>query len=356
MPRTLTRTASWSSYRARLAAVLALAFAACASAQIGADPDTLAGQASLEVERQDDGTFRTQAGIDVEPLVRNGALYAVRMRSGSFDVEAAHEFAALVGAATGFGESIEQAVLDFLDGALPELAGSGPSVVGIERFRLTLDVTAGEEPFEATFALALAEVSEDAFPPSRHTKGPDDAAIVIREFSDFQCPACRRFVAEVLPMLEASLLPRGDVRIEFHHFPLIGSFANSFRAAEVAECVVDANPDDDQAFWSYHDEIYERQPQWAPLADPDDTFLAIADEVGLETAGVETCLADGRHVQTVQDAYQAAAALQLRGTPSVFVGGFQVDNFVDLSAYHRAIGYLEAFGMADAHEDSPGAD
>lgn len=330
--------------RRTLLCAACLALVPAALAQIGGDPDTLSDLAGLETEALEAGTFRTPAGLVVEPVPRNGALYAVRMQSEAFDDAAALEVAALVGAATGFGAGIEQPVLDFLAQAVPELAGEGPSVVGIERFRLTLDVNGADAPFDVTFALALAELPEEAFPETRHAKGPADAPIVIREFSDFSCPACRRFVLDVLPRLEATLLPRGDVRIEYHHFPLIGSFPHSLRAAEVAECVTDANPEDDDAFWRYHDALFERQAEWSRIADADAVLLAIAEDVGVSLEGVDACLAEERHVGALEGAYQQALSLQLRGTPSVFVGGYRLENFGDLGAYHQAIAYIEAFG------------
>jgi protein-disulfide isomerase len=329
-----------------LALALLLAFAGASLAQIGADPATLVERASLEGAPLDDGLFRTDSGLVVEPVVRNGALYAVRGQSDDFGDAGILELARIVGAATGFGAGIEQPVVDFMAESLARLAGIGPSVVGVERFRLTLEVEGGEgdAPYGLTFALALAEVREEAFPEARHVKGPADAPIVIRDFSDLSCPACRRFVLDVMPVLESTLLARGDVRIEFHHFPLIGSFPNSFRAAEMTECVADANPADPVAFWTYHDELYARQGDWSRLSAPEPLLLQIAQDVGLSTEGVGDCIAEGRHVDTVQAGYDAASALQLRGTPSIFVGGFQVENWVDLGAYREAIGYIETFG------------
>lgn len=328
-----------------LVLALVLALAGAALAQIGDDPATLIERSAVEGEPLDDGLFRTDAGLVVEKVVRNGALYAVRGQSADFDDAGILDLARIVGAATGFGTDIEQPVIDFMAESLPRLAGIGPSVVGVERFRLTLEVEGGENdsPYELTFALALAEVLEDAFPTARHIKGPADAPIVIRDFSDLSCPACRRFVLEVMPLLEATLLARGDVRIEFHHFPLVGSFPNSFRAAELTECVADANPDDEAAFWSYHDELYERQAEWSRASAPEPLLLAIATDLGLSTAGVETCIAEGRHVDTVQAGYDAAMTLQLRGTPTIFVNGYRVENWVDLGAYQQAIRYIETF-------------
>ena len=330
-----------------LASAAVLLLAPAGHAQIGGDPDALPELAGLQVEPLPENTFRTEAGLVVEAVPRGGALYEVRGRSEAFEEPQALELAALVAAATGFGADIEEPVLEFLQRAVPELAGAGPSAVGIDHFRLTLEVSGEAAPFELSFALSLAEVPPAAFPEARHAKGPADAPIVVREFSDFQCPACRRFNLEVMPQLEAALLSRGDVRIEYHHFPLMGSFPNSFRAAEAAECVADANDADDGAFWTYQRALYVEQPEWGRLGDPDERFVQIAAQEGLEVDDVARCLAEGRHEQSVLEAYQAAMALQLRGTPSIFVGGFQIQNFGDLNAYQRAIGYLEAFGAVE---------
>jgi protein-disulfide isomerase len=328
-----------------LATAAALLLASAARAQIGGDPDALAELAGLQVEPSAEASFRTEAGLVVDLVTRNGALSEVRGHAASWDAPQALEVAALVGAATGFGPGVEAPVLDFLERAVPEIAGAGPTAVGIDHFQLTLDVVGDAAPFAVSFALSLAEVPTEAFPETRHGKGPADAPIVMREFSDFQCPACRRFALDVKPQLESALLARGDVRIEFHHFPLIGSFPNSFRAAEASECVTDANPGDAEAFWSYARELFQHQPDWGRLADPDARFVQIAVEAGMNVDGVAACLADGAHEETVLEAYRAAVALQLRGTPSVFMGGIRLQNFVDPNAYQQAIGYLEAFGV-----------
>jgi protein-disulfide isomerase len=335
-----------------LLATLLLAITGTARAQIGSDPERLAALAGLDHEPLHDGSFVTAAGLVVEPVVRNAALYAVRGRGEPLDAAAVRELAALVGAATGFGAGIEPSVIEFLEGAVPELAGQGPAVVGIERFRLTLDVSGSAAPFDVAFGIALAELPEEAFPAARHAKGPADAAIVVREFSDFQCPACRRFNAEVMPRLEATVLDREDVRIEYHHFPLVMSHANAFRAAEAAECVTDVNADDPDAFWTYHDALYARQPEWAGVSQPDTLFVALAADAQLTSEGVAACLAEGRHRQTVEEAYGAALALQLRGTPTIFVGGYRLENFADVGAYQQAIAYLEAFGPAESDPDA----
>ena len=200
-------------------------------------------------------------------------------------------------------------------------------------------------PFDVTWSLALAEVDEGTFPAARHAKGPADARYVIREFSDLQCPFCARYATDMLPALEAELLARGDVRFEYHHFPLVSIHANAFRAAEASECVVDANPDDADAFWTYTDALFERMQAWGALGDPDAYFANLTGQVGLSSDGMAACLAAGTHTATVGAATDAALALGLSGTPTVFVGPYRLQDF------NRVQGYLDAFDLIDAFAD-----
>ena len=205
---------------------------------------------------------------------------------------------------------------------------------------------------QATFSLALQEVPTDLFPVGTHTLGPSDARYVIREFSDFQCPFCAQYATQTLPSLKETLLSRGDVRFEYHDFPLQSIHANAVPAAEAAECVTAANTPD--AFWTYHDALFERQQAWSGLSDPTAYFVRLAQDVGLETDGLEACIQNRTYASEVEAAYDAAVSLGLRGTPSVFVNGFRVENFNDPASYARAFSLVDAFSGEDAGEGVSG--
>ena len=251
----------------------------------------------------------------------------------------------MIAVATGYGDGIEGPVRGFFEQNLAGLAGMGPRTIRVEAYLLELDVRGAAAPFEVAWNLSLAEVEEGAFPEARHAKGPADARYVIREFSDLQCPFCARYAADMLPVLEAELLARGDVRFEYHHFPLVSIHANAFRAAEASECVVDANSDDAEAFWTYTDALFERMQAWGALGDPDAYFANLAGQIGLSGEGMAACLAAGTHTAAVGAATDAALALGLSGTPTVFVGPYRLQDF------NRVQGYLDAFGLIDAFAD-----
>lgn len=81
-------------------------------------------------------------------------------------------------------------------------------------------------------------------------KGGDSARVKIVEFSDFECPFCKR----VVPTMEALTEKYGDdISLEYRHFPLSGH-ANAQKAAEASECAGEQNK-----FWEMHDMIFEVQ-------------------------------------------------------------------------------------------------
>ena len=311
-----------------------------AHAQIGEPSAALLEQLSSYDLSETETGFTVGDGFTVTTETRNDLLASVT-GEGTLD-EANQTFSAdLIGAATGYGTEISEPVKEFFSAQLGELAGQGPVNLAVQQYVLGLEVTGEEAPYEVSYTLSLQELPEDAFPTTAHTLGPDDATYVIREFSDFQCPFCARFVEGAFPVIEEELLARGDVRFEFHHFPLQSIHANAFPAAEASECVTAAN--DPEAFWTYHDALFERQQAWSNLGDPNSYFVRLAEDIGLETEGVETCLAERTYADEITAAYQAAGSLGLSGTPSVFLNGYKVGDFTSLESYLDLMSLSDAF-------------
>ena len=313
-----------------------------AAAQIGAPPaQLLTALEGLNPTETAQG-YRA-GGVQFALENRGEALYRVSGEA-TLDSQGQRALAQLVGAATGYGAGIAEPLAEFLGSRTAELAGRGEIPLAAQEFVLMLSVTGDAAPYHARFGLELLSVPEEAFPPSRHTLGPPGAEIVIREFSDFQCPFCAQYAERILPELKETLLARGDVRFEYHHLPLTSIHANALLAAEAAECVTAVNTP--AAFWTYHDALFARQQAWAGLGDAQPYFVRLAREVGLSNDGVAACLEEGRYTREVQEAFRVATQeLGLNSTPSVFVGGYRVPTAAagTLAGYEQAITRLEAF-------------
>jgi protein-disulfide isomerase len=272
---------------------------------------------------------------------RNGVIYKITGQ-GLLDDNTTSFASDLIATGTGYGENIAAPVKQFLSERIGELADKGDTPLAVEQYILNVNVT-GSKPYKLVMSLALAEVPTEAFPVSRYYLGAADAKYIIREFSDFQCPYCARFVEGPFNDIKDQLLSRGDVRFEYHHFPLVSIHPNAQPAAEAMECVVAANNPD--AFWTYHDALFARQGAWQALPDASSYFLRLAQDTNLNTEGIEDCIKNRTYAQDVVTAYETGVKLGIGGTPTVFVNGYKVGDFTQVSSYLGLIDLIEKFNQ-----------
>jgi len=147
-------------------------------------------------------------------------------------------------------------------------------------------------------------------------RGDRNAKISIIEFSDTECPFCKRFHPTMQQVVKEYA---GEVNWVYRHFPL-ASHPKAPKEAEATECAGELGGND--AFWSYIDRLFEITPSNNNL---DLALLPqIAEDVGLNRQRFEECLNSGRYAQKVQDHYNQAVAAGGRGTPySIIVAGDQ---------------------------------
>jgi protein-disulfide isomerase len=157
-----------------------------------------------------------------------------------------------------------------------------------------------------------------------HVRGPQDARVVIVEFSDFQCPFCKTVVPTVKQVLERY---PGQVKWVFRDFPIPGLHPEAARAHEAARCAGDQGK-----FWEYHDVLFERSPRHAPAQ-----LKAYATELGLDGAAFGRCLDTGQHQQAVAADMEEGARLGVTGTPTFFVNGRMLVGAQPAPAFHRLI-------------------
>ncbi len=160
---------------------------------------------------------------------------------------------------------------------------------------------------------------------ARSGRGPEDAAVTIVEFSDFQCPYCARFQEETLPQI---LSEYGDqVRFVYRDFPLTSLHANALKAAEASECA-----DDQGKYWEYHDLLFQNQ-----TALDDESLKGYAASLELDAATFDDCLASGKYTQEVAKDLQDGTEAGVQGTPSFFVNGMPIRGAQPYQAFQAAI-------------------
>ena len=142
--------------------------------------------------------------------------------------------------------------------------------------------------------------------------GPADATVVVREFADYQCPACARF-SEASQRLKEEYVDAGKVRFVYFDLPL-RQHANAVPAAMAARCAGDQGE-----YWAMHDELYSKQSAWSNASDPASVFNQYAGRLGLNERRFSRCMSSELHREAVEDSLQVAIQLRVVSTPTVLV-------------------------------------
>lgn len=166
----------------------------------------------------------------------------------------------------------------------------------------TAQAPAGQEQ-----AVQRYEVPEDDDP----SIGPQDAPITIIEFSDYECPYCKRWYNEVYLRLREEYAD--EIRVVFRDFPLYSIHPNAEPAAVAANCA-----DQQGVYWEYHDLLFAGEQL------DEKTYLQYAEELGLNLDEFKACLDSEEQVNEIRGDYEYASGLGVRSTPTFFLNGLPI--------------------------------
>lgn len=143
-----------------------------------------------------------------------------------------------------------------------------------------------------------------------HIRGNPEAQVKIVEYSDLECPFCKRFHATMNQMIE-EYGKSSKVAWVYRHFPLDALHSKARKEAEATECANELGGG--TAFWSYTDRLFEVTPSnnGLDLAQ----LPIIAQNVGLDRAAFTACLDSGKFADYVASDLKDAQAAGGSGTP-----------------------------------------
>lgn len=149
-----------------------------------------------------------------------------------------------------------------------------------------------------------------------HIRGNSDAPVKIVEYSDTECPFCKRFHSTMKEVM-SEYGKDGKVAWVYRHFPLDQLHSKARKEAVALECANEQGGND--KFWSYADRLYEITPANNGL-DPVE-LPKIAQYVGLDVQKFNTCLGSTKYDKHIEDEVQNAVTTGGNGTPwSIVVG------------------------------------
>jgi protein-disulfide isomerase len=151
-----------------------------------------------------------------------------------------------------------------------------------------------------------AEVSVSGKP----SLGRENAPVTMVEFSDYQCPFCKRHFLTVFPIIKKEYIDTGKVRYILRDFPIASLHPQAKKAHEAAYCAGEQNK-----YWKMHDTLFENSKDFSVPA-----LKRYAQGIGLDGDRFNNCLQSGKYASRIEKEIAEGVKAGVRGTPSFFIG------------------------------------
>lgn len=152
--------------------------------------------------------------------------------------------------------------------------------------------------------------------------GDPEAPVLIEVYSDFQCSSCRIFANDVEPQIAETYVSTGQVYLVYRQFPFLDERVpgnESRQAANASMCAAEQD-----LFWDYHDILFANLRGTNQGSFTDKRLTAFADALDLDMDTFEDCFRENRYAAEIDADLAAGRAVNVQGTPSVFVNGQQL--------------------------------
>lgn len=158
-----------------------------------------------------------------------------------------------------------------------------------------------------------AKVSVDDDP----TLGSKDAEVTLIEFSDYECPFCKRHFDQTFPQLKKDYIDTGKVKLIFRDYPLPFHDPMATFEANAANCAKEQGGD--SAYFKFHDAIFTKTTSNGNGLTKDQVYQMAAD-LGLNQANLKACADSNKYADEIKKDITDGSAAGVSGTPAFFVG------------------------------------
>ena len=162
--------------------------------------------------------------------------------------------------------------------------------------------------------------------PHDHVRGPDDAAVTLVEYGDYECEHCVTAYAIVNAVQEHF---GKDLQFVFRHFPLTEVHPQAEAAAEATEFAAAHD-----RFWEMHDGLYRNRER---LGEP--LLFELARSLALSESELRKVLDSSAYASKIRADFRGGVRSGVNGTPTFFINGQRHD---DSYAFDDLVATIEA--------------
>ena len=164
-----------------------------------------------------------------------------------------------------------------------------------------------------------------------NTKGNKESNVILIEYSDFQCPACKQassIVKDVVSEFENHMV------FAYRYFPLRKIHKNAGISSQAAEAAGVQGK-----FWEMHDLLFENQEKWSPLPNEQakEAFSEYAKSIGLDVEKFKEDLSSSKVISKVSADEKSATKAKVNHTPTFFLNGKEIKNPQNLEEFRKVI-------------------
>jgi len=198
------------------------------------------------------------------------------------------------------------------------VGGGGDTILGEEEVPPSGDIAPQEAP-EPT--KGQTSVDDDPYLGSK-----EKAKVAIVEFSDFECPFCKRFHENTFDEIIDNYVRKDEAIFVYRDLPLSFHDPLASKQALAAECVQDL--EGNNKYFEYNKSIYETTSSNGQGME-EDALYTLAEKVGVDRGKFADCYESEKFKEEVKKDATDAQAAGINGTPGFVIGVLNDDGSVD---------------------------
>lgn len=168
--------------------------------------------------------------------------------------------------------------------------------------------------------------------------GDQNAPVTLIEFSDYECPFCKRHFTQVYPEIKKNYIDTGKVKLVYRDLPLSFHDPMATTEAVAANCVREQGGD--TAYFKMHDVMFEKTTSNGNGLTKDNLYSFVTD-LGFNLDNFKTCLESGKYSEEIKKDIADGSSVGATGTPTFFVGKSTPDGVIEGAIIVGAYPYSE---------------